>query len=303
MMNRIRDVVRHVNEGIPFTATEEKKEEKDFSKEYNDKNLPKLIEKMLKEKKLTDEEHEYLLKALELAKKASSLEQSHKGPMGKFSSRELIWTEFMEHVPGIGVVLASRLLTKFGHCEKYESVSSLWRHCGFHLVCPKCTEEIGGQTFSKIANNLGTCSKCGLNGVTPRRKKGQKSDFDPSRKTLAWNVGDCLIKQKSPVYYDIYFKEKERQLQRDFPPGKLRELYGDPYKNKDVSLSLGHAHGRAARKMIKIFLQHYWSVGRHLVKLPLTDPYVQNNLKHTHIVTWQDVLRANGVEPSANGEL
>ncbi|MBZ9577505.1 hypothetical protein KJA13_00495 [Patescibacteria group bacterium] len=292
-MNRIRSLVRHISEGIPFDQPEEKKEERTFDSKYRDGNLLKLIEMMFAQGKITKEESDYLSKALELAKKALSLEQSHKGPMRIFILAEPVWKEFLSHVPGIGGVLASNLIAKFANCERYDRVSSLWRHCGLHLICPECVEETEDKILPVPANVNGKCPKCGKQGVAPRRKKGRRNDYDGRLKTFAWNIADCLIKKKSPVYYEIYLKEKERQLNRRFSRGQLQRNYGKPYKKSDTTLKLLHAHNRARRKMVKIFLQHYWVASRELAGLSVIGPYVKDKLEHEDIVTWRDVLKAN----------
>lgn len=296
-MNRIRNLVRHKNEDIPFDQPEEKKEARTFDKKYRDANLPKLIKEMFAADKLTGEERDYLWKALELAKKASSLEQSYKGPMKKFVSTEPVWTKFLVHIPGIGEVLAANLIGKLANCQKYDKVSSLWRHFGFHLVCPNCTEKLTDKVLPVLANVDGKCPKCNSIGVSPKKKKGQRIDYDKNLRTLAWNIAASLIKQKSPVYYDIYVKEKERQCKRVFAKGELKKIYGKPYEEKDTSLKLGHANSRASRKMVKIFLQHFWEASRELAGLPIRKAYVEAELGHKDIITWKDVLKKNGVEP------
>jgi len=297
-MNRIRDLVRHKNEGIPFDRPEEKKKVRTFDKKYSDTNLAKLVEEMFAADKLTGEERDYLRKALELAKKASFLEQSYKGPMRTFVSAELVWTGFLAHIPGIGEVLAANLISKLANCQNYDKVSSLWRHFGLHLVCPNCTEKIDDRVLPVLANVGGKCPKCNSIGVSPRKRKGQRIDYDKNLKTLAWNIAVSLIKQKSPLYYDIYVKEKERQCKRVFAKGELIKIYGEPYKKEDITLKLGHANSRALRKTVKIFLQHYWEASRELAGLPIRKAYVEAKLGHKDIITWRDVLKKNGVKPS-----
>lgn len=298
MMNRIRDLVRRINEDIPFDQVQAKKKAKDYGKKYRDARLPKLVEMMFAQGKTTKAESNYLSKALELAKKALSLERSHKGPMRIFVSAEPAWREFLSYIPGIGEVIASNLIAKFGNCGRYERVSSLWKHCGLHLICPECVEETEDKILPVPVNINGKCPRCGKQGVAPKRKKGRRNDYDDRLKTFAWNIGDSLIKQKSPVYYEIYFREKERQINRRFARGQLQGTYGKPYKKSDTTLKLLHAHNRAWRKMVKIFLQHYWVASRTLAGLPVTKPYVKDISKHEHIITLEDVLKANGVEPS-----
>jgi len=48
-----------------MNAIEEKKEKKSFDKRYSDKWLPLLLDEMRKNKKLTEEEYEYIIKLLE----------------------------------------------------------------------------------------------------------------------------------------------------------------------------------------------------------------------------------------------
>lgn len=293
-MNRIRDLVRHKNEGIPYKP-ENKRKVRNFDRKYKDANLPKLLEEMFASKKLTQAECDYLLKALELANKASSLESSHKGSLKTFVASEPVWQKFLSHIPGIGEVLAAKLIAKLADCENYKRISSLWRHAGLHLVCPYCTEKVDGKVFSLVVNSEGKCPQCGSVGVGPKKKRGQKIDYDNKLRALTWNIAKSLVKQRSPIYYDIYNKEKNHQRQRRFAKGELREKYGDPYREEDTILKLGHADSRALRKLAKMFLQHYWVVSRSLADLPVSEPYVKDKLGHQNIITWQNVLKANGV--------
>jgi hypothetical protein len=304
MMNRIRVVIRMNNEGLPFDKPEEKKgdDEKDFDAKYQDSNLLPLLEEMIKAGKITDTEYDYLKKAIELAKKAKSLEQSFVGPMERLIESEPLWTKFLYYVRGIGAVLAAKLMAKIGDCSRYEHVSSLWRHFGFHLVCPKCVEKVDGKIISQLVSADGKCPICSSPGVGPKRKKGQAIDYDSRLRSLGWNIGVSLIKQKSPVYHGIYSQEKTRQLERVYPQGELARIYGAPYKTEDVNLKLIHAHNRALRKMVKIFLQHCWIVSRREAGLPLTDPYVKGKLGHQDIITPENVLTANEADPRRKSE-
>lgn len=59
--------------------------------------------------------------------------------------------------------------------------------------------------------------------------------------------------------------------------------------------SLMHAHNRAYRKVAKLFFSHFWEAGRILMGLEIRAVYVQEVLGHTGIVSYKDVLKANGV--------
>jgi hypothetical protein len=304
LMNLLRGTIRHLNEGIPFDQVEAKKEEKTFDKKYVDKNLPGILEALFERGGVSEEDKEDLVKALELADKVQKLEKSYKPLMKSLISEEPVWEHFLSHIPGIGQVLASNIIAMMPP-EKYGSVSALWRNCGLHLICPVCTEEVEKRgepkTYPVVADHDGLCPKCHRKGVSPKRKAGRSIDYNPKLLTLAWKIGDCLIKQKSPVYYDIYDNEKQRQLAINYEPGFLMKMYENsygagksPYKDESCHLTQGHAHARAMRKMEKIFLQHYWVVSRKLAKLPVSEPYVQAHKGHIHIITWDEVLRKNG---------
>lgn len=249
-MNRIRDVIRKKNEGIEFDQVEEKKEEKKFDRKYNDKMLVKTLEKMHKEGKISEKEFEYLSKSLELAKASDKLEAKYKVLMMGYIEGEPIWKAYLSHVRGLGPVLSANLIKSFGDCSKYEHISSLWKHCGLHVV----------------------------DGSAPKRKRGEKIDYNPKLRTMMWKIGDSFIKQNSPVFRQIYDSEKAKQMART-----------DENKPK----SKMHGHLRAMRKMVKIFLSTYWVASRELAKLPVSLPFVEEKLGHTGIITWQEVVDAN----------
>ena len=116
---------------------------------------------------------------------------------------------------------------------------------------------------------------CGLhviNGKAPKKEKGVRLDWNPRLRVLAWRIGDSMIKQRTPYYRDIYDLEKERQCYL------MRTEAENAPKNKL------HADLRARRKMVKIFLAHYWYVCRKIKRLETRPPYVQEKLGHKHIV-------------------
>jgi len=101
---------------------------------------------------------------------------------------------------------------------------------------------------------------CDADGNAERRKKGQKLTWNPFLKKVCWLVGQSFIKTGSP-YREIYDKEKTKQR---------------PLVQTD-----GHAHNRAARKMVKHFLGDLWEKWRELEGLPVDGPYVIDVMGHT----------------------
>jgi len=266
-MSRIRDVIRKRNEGIAFDEVEEKldKDKRTFDKKYQDANLLKIVERMYSDGKLEKKEYDYIMKVLELAEKSIAMEGMYRNLMMAYINEEDMWNRFLSKVRGLGAVLSANLIKNFGYCERYDKVSSLWRHCGYHVI----------------------------SGKAPRRVRGEDIDFSPKLRTLCWKVADSFIKQNSPVYRQIYDGEKRKQLANRYPKGELFQRYSKPYVEEDIQLKLIHAHNRALRKMVKIFLQHYWIVGRTLAGLSTREPYVFNDPKHTHYISWQEVIQAN----------
>jgi len=253
-MNRIRDVIRKKNEGIDLSQPEPKKDKKKFSKEYADEKLVPLLARMLKEGKITPEEHKYISDTLRVLVEARKQEEKYKRLMLRYAQTEPIYTEYLSKIKGIGPVLGSQLIYYVGYGERYEHVSSLWKHWGLHVV----------------------------NGKAPKRQKGTKVDWNPKLRTLAWKIADQFIKQRTPLYRDIYDKEKERQL-------RLMEN-----KAENAPESRGHAENRARRKMVKIFLQHYWVTARKMAGLPVTEPYAIAKLKHPHYIEPSEAVEESG---------
>lgn len=132
-MNRIRDFVRKIDKDIPFNEVEEKKEERTYKKEYQDKQLPATMRRLLEEGKLTEEDFGYLNATLQLALEAKRFESSRARTMGKMMPGEPLWVEFLSHVKGIRPTLTTKLIKHFGYGERYETVSKLWRNSGLDV--------------------------------------------------------------------------------------------------------------------------------------------------------------------------
>jgi len=89
------------------------------------------------------------------------------------------------------------------------------------------------------------------------------------KKELMGILADNFVKQRTPIYREIYDKEKARQAS---------------LKGEGAPKNKMHAHLRAKRKAIKIFLSHFWCAWRELEGLPISEPYVEAILNHSNIV-------------------
>ncbi|MBA7467149.1 hypothetical protein ES707_02345 [subsurface metagenome] len=266
-MNRVRDVIRKLVDGIKFDEVEAKKEKKEYKKKYTDKELLSKLKKLLTDGKMLTEEYDYVMECWEIMKDAKKLEKKFQDAMKTFISKEAVYNEFLSKIRGIAEILSANLIKEFGDCSKYDTVSKLWAHSGNNVV----------------------------DGLAPRLRKGENISFNPRLRTLTWKLSNSLMKQNKGVYKDIYNKEKEKQLGITYDIGILQEKYGKPYKKEDTAISQGHAHNRALRKMRKIFLDHYWCASRELNGLPTEKNYVEGVLNHAHIITWRKAIEKEGM--------
>lgn len=261
--NRIRDVIRKRVEGIEFSSVEPKKEKKNYEKKYSDKALFKKLDLIYAQKRIPKTEYKYLMRCKEIMDESMNLETKYKRAMLDFVRGEEIYECFLQKIKGIGPVLSAKLIKALGDCSTFETVSKLWAYCGLSVV----------------------------NGVAPKRKKGEKTSFNPKMRALLWNVSTSFLKQNKAYYREIYDSEKEKQKAKTYKAPYLLEKYGTSYKKTDTMLSKGHIHNRALRKMGKIFLDHFWHIARELNDLPAKKNYVEGVLRHNHIITWRDAIK------------
>jgi hypothetical protein len=296
MLNRIRDVVRKRNEDIPFDAVEDEKDddERDYGSKYEDDNLPGLIEEMREEGKLTPHEEEYLRKMLSAAQTAEQIEQQYNDAMG-IVEREPIYTEWLQHVNGIGTTLTARLINQFGYAEDFEKVSNMWSYSG---LAP-------GQ----------------------ERRRGEQAGFSPDAKRLAWLCADRIIMQGSrstykEAFYDPYKQKQVHRKERadedlcavcgaqpprrvlyqpqgedeDFGgggPDVCEECYDEDGGNPSAPNSQGHADTRARRYLGKKVLKHYWAIARDIKGLEVPDEWVITHGGHDKREdTWENPFHA-----------
>ena len=273
--NRLRDIIRKHVENINTSTPEKKKEEKKYENKYNDKELGALLIELVKDKKLSSEEKEYLQDTLKLMEDTKKLEIKYKDFMLQYIETEPIWNEFLKDVKGISGVLASNIIKEFKYCEDSPHASSLLKYCGQHVV----------------------------NGKAPKREKGKKLDFNMKLMKLCYNIGDSFIKQRTPVYREVYDAEKKRQLSlmehaicencgktsdTHIPEGrnhKCKVKKGEPktmfkFSKYYAPMNRQHCDLRARRKMMRTFLFHYWEKARIIRGLPVTKPFPFEKLGH-----------------------
>lgn len=170
--------------------------------------------------------------------------------------------EWFSKIKGISHVTAGKLLAWID-IKDTPTVSSLWRYSGMGYIK-------NGKAVRRRKNMS--------------KKEAEKCGNPYLKKEILGVLASSFIRQNTQPYRDIYDNEKERQLKREYEKGELKERYGRPYKKKDVHITQGHAHRRAIRKMMKIFLQHFWVEWRKVEDLPVTEPYVKAKLNHKNLI-------------------
>jgi hypothetical protein len=109
-----------------------------------------------------------------------------------------------------------------------------------------------------------------INGKAAKRKQGQPANWNNFLKTKASLLADCIV--KNGLSYRAVYDNFRRQ-------------------EGEKGLKAGHAHNRAMRHTIKIFLSHFWTVARLQEGLAVEAPYpfkkpevLPSKSKHIHYI-------------------
>lgn len=180
-----------------------------------------------------------------------------------------IW-EWLGEIKGLkSGKLRAQLLAQIDDISKFNTVSKLWRYCGYAVI--------GGEA--------------------ERSRKGVKSPFSRQLKSTLWLIANQFVRQGTALYSDIYYEEKDRQRAKHpnaicieceaIPVPKEGENGGwkcpknGKHKLKYTDM---HVHNMALRKMVKIFLQHLWVTWREMEGLPVNKPFVIEHLGHVDYI-------------------
>jgi hypothetical protein len=127
-----------------------------------------------------------------------------------------------------------------------------------------------------------------------------KLPYNGRLKTLCWKMGESFVKvaNKEGATYGAFYAQCKAEEVRKNEAGELKaqaahELATKTFKKEDSvtkqrllagMLSDAHLHSRAKRKTVKLFLSHYWTVGRQARGLPIREPYAKIILGHDGII-------------------
>jgi hypothetical protein len=167
---------------------------------------------------------------------------------------------------GIGPVIASGLAAHID-IEKAQSISAVWK-------------------FSGLAPG------------SDRKIKGTKLAYNARLKTLCWKLGESFVKvsgKEGATYGKLWAGFKAEEIRRNdegkYAAAAAAELATKKIKVPEVKKTLeagrltdAHLHARSKRRAVKIFLAHYWTIGREARGLAVREPYSKRILGHDGII-------------------
>jgi len=202
-----------------------------------------------------------------------------------------LYNQYLTRITGIGPMLAAGLIAYIDDIEKFDHVSSLWQYCGYGMnrYCEQCkkptyveVEYHTGKTAKKL-HPLETCHICQEKTqiILQRRISGYQSNWNDKLKVLAWKAGISFVKQSADrsKYRKLYDKIKKDEHR--LHPKKIKE-------NSKTLYNDGHLHNRAMRKVVKIFLAHFWQTWRRQKGLEAPEPYAKQLLGHSVVEAFTD---------------
>lgn len=169
-------------------------------------------------------------------------------------------------VKGIGPVIAAGLVAWLD-IEKAPTAGHIWRYAGLD--------------------------------PTSKRVKGQKINYNPAVKVLAWKIGESFVKVKNregATYGELYAQRKEYEQAKN-EAGDYADQARDKLANFKITkaetkaiyesgkLPPGHIDARARRWATKMFLSHWHYVAyldRYGTEPPA--PYPISVLGHSHLL-------------------
>lgn len=179
-----------------------------------------------------------------------------------------IW-DWLVSIHGIGPHTAAKLLALIDDPANFDTVSKLWRFCGYAVI----------------------------DGEIDKPTKGQKLPYNRRLKSELHVMMENFVRANTPLYKEILDEEKERQ-RRLYPNPVCRKCGGIGQQKgkkwvcpeckatgRELNFTPDHIQNRAYRKTIKVFLSHLWIMWRQYEGLPISEPYAIAHLpEHTHMI-------------------
>ncbi len=180
-----------------------------------------------------------------------------------------IWTEFLKGVKGCGPAMGGVIVSEID-IHKARHPSSLWKYAGLDVADD-------GAGRSRKAEHLVEVKYIDKDGEEKTRRG---ITFNPFLKTkLVGVLASSFLKAGDGPYrkiYDDYKHRLESHAKWGTHNDKSKNDKGKPITSK------GHRHNMAMRYLIKMFLIDLYTQWRALEGLPVSKPYHEAKLGHTH---------------------
>ncbi len=207
----------------------------------------------------------------EMIRRIAGLEDYVDGRVAKLISTHPAYPWFSK-VKGVGKENIGKVVTQVrikpeddgdgGQLKYADTISALWKFCGYSVD--------GGRAPKRV-------------------KGGGKLCYNSQLRSMCWRLGSSLMRAKGK-FYEYYLEQKDRYVERYenqgvkmVPAANLPEKNSKKYEPENT-ISEGHMHNQALRKMIKLFLACLWLVWREAEGLPATKPYAIDQLKHDSLI-------------------
>ena len=203
-----------------------------------------------------------------------------------------IWTEYLSKVKGIGPRLASYVIGKT--LVKFIPVSEedLKNYSPFQQELAQKTKDDkykiptrrGIEAFDTISKYWAFWGLGVKDGAAQRRKKGEKSNYNPMNLSTSWKIGKQFVMQ-GVRYRADYDRYKTRLTAQRTPPEKCPQYGVNRWCKARIEQGKkptckAHIHNMAQRYAVKHFYQDLWLAWRTLEGLPVSEPYVIAVLGH-----------------------
>ena len=215
-----------------------------------------------------------------------------KGRINRALGKEIrqwdIWENWLKKVPGVGPVLAAKLIILFfyrfipickdcgGDLEKREKGNNGNGEGGKMMVCKSCGKiakdgvlkhRMDYKDFQTISKWWAYMGRHTVDGIFPKRKKGVLSNWSTVGRTMGFHIGEEFNRQKEDNFYKAFLLDRKRKHEKNHP-----------------EWTKGHRHNAAKNEAVKLFLAHFWYVARTLDGKPVSEPYAGAIMGHTNIV-------------------
>lgn len=180
------------------------------------------------------------------------IEKDIKGQLKIYLEDRSVYTEYLEGIKGIGVVLAAGLIGYIEDPGKFATISKLWRYSGLAV---------------------------GEDGRAERREKGKKLHFNPRMKVLCWKIGESFVKVGGG-YRDLYDKFREDYDKKWITSADCGSI-GCKKAGKGKCMD-GHRYAAAKRKAVKVFLAHLHQEWSRMKGSKVTRPFIIGRMGHSH---------------------